>query len=82
MVGLDFYLGRRRLTIEQYCAANKISSYSELCENLKAVGVEAPIESAVSSVFLKPEPPAAVESVPVSPEPTVVKPSKRKENVE
>ena len=81
MVGLDFYLGRRRMTIEQYCAANKILSYAGLCENLKAVGVAYPNESAVSHVFVLPEPPAVVEVAP-TPGPVVSKPSKRKENVE
>lgn len=81
MVGLDFYLGRRRMTIEQYCTANKILSYTELCENLRAVGVAYPNESAVSHVFVLPEPPAVDEVAPPTPEPVVSKPTKRKEDV-
>jgi hypothetical protein len=82
MVSLEFYLGRKRLSIEQYCAVNGLNSFAALCENLQASGVTLPQESTVSHVFLKPEP--VVEPL-VVPAPTVELPSKtakRKEDVQ
>lgn len=86
MSSLEFYLGRKRLTIEQYCAANELKSFAALCENLRAAGVVLPQESKVSHVFLKPEPvvlinPAVEEPAPAV-EPPPNKTSKRKEDVQ
>lgn len=82
MSSLEFYLGRKRLTIEHYCAVNDIKSFAALCDNLRAAGVTLPQESTVSHVFLKPEP---IVEPPVVPAPAVEPPakvSKRKEDVQ
>lgn len=79
MVSLEFYLGRKRLTIEQYCFTNGIKSFAALCENLQAAGVSIPKEEQVAPLFVK-SPPIVVP--PLAPELIIVKSSKRKEDVQ
>jgi hypothetical protein len=82
MVSLEFYLGRKRLSIEQYCTANGIDSFVALCENLHAAGVVPPPENQVAAIFFKPKPvPPAIQDLPAL-EPVIVKSSKRKEDVQ
>ena len=52
-VSLQYFLGKKRIDLPEFCKRLGVSSHEELCATLEDLGVENPEKSETDSIFRK-----------------------------